>query len=67
VFVVMEHATRRIVHANVTAHPTASWTLQQLREAIPADPPYDSFSMTGIASFLNSSARIDADARAAQR
>jgi transposase InsO family protein len=40
VFVVMEHATRRILHTNVTAHPTASWTLQQLREAIPADHGY---------------------------
>jgi putative transposase len=40
VFVVMEHATRRIMHTNVTAHPTASWTLQQLREAIPAGHPY---------------------------
>lgn len=40
VFVIMEHATRRIMHTNVTAHPTASWTLQQLREAIPADHPY---------------------------
>jgi putative transposase len=40
VFVVMEHATRRILHANVTAHPTAPWTLQQLREAIPADHSY---------------------------
>jgi putative transposase len=40
VFVIMEHATRRILHTNVTAHPTASWTLQQLREAIPADHPY---------------------------
>jgi putative transposase len=37
VFVVMEHATRRILHCNVTAHPTAQWTLQQLREAIPSD------------------------------
>src|SRR4029434_6663780 len=37
VFVVMEHATCRILHTNVTAHPTAPWTLQQLREAIPAD------------------------------
>jgi putative transposase len=40
VFVIMEHATRRILHTNVTAHPTASWTLQQLREAIPADHTY---------------------------
>jgi transposase InsO family protein len=40
VFVIMEHATRSILHCNVTAHPTASWTLQQLREAIPADHGY---------------------------
>jgi putative transposase len=40
VFVVMEHATRRILHINATAHPTAAWTLQQLREAIPADHAY---------------------------
>jgi putative transposase len=40
VFVVMEHATRRILHADVTALPTATWTLQQLREAISAEHPY---------------------------
>jgi transposase InsO family protein len=40
VFVVMEHASRRMIHVNVTAHPTAAWTLQQLREAIPSDHPY---------------------------
>ena len=40
VFVLMEHATRRILHINVTAHPTAPWTLQQLREAIPSDHNY---------------------------
>jgi transposase InsO family protein len=40
VLVVMEHATRLMLHANVTAHPTAPWTLQQLREAIPAEHAY---------------------------
>jgi putative transposase len=40
VFVVMKHSTRRILQANVTAHPTAQWTLQQLREAIPTDHAY---------------------------
>jgi hypothetical protein len=36
----MEHATRRILHVNVTAHPTTRWTLQQLRDAIPSDHRY---------------------------
>jgi putative transposase len=40
VLAVMEHASRQIVHLNVTAHPTAAWTLQQLREAIPSDHMY---------------------------
>jgi putative transposase len=34
VFVVIEHGTRRLAHMNVTAHPSADWTLQQLREVI---------------------------------
>jgi putative transposase len=40
VFVVMEHASRRLIHLNATAHPSAAWTLQQLREAIPSDHEY---------------------------
>jgi putative transposase len=35
VFLVLAHDRRRIVHFNVTAHPTAEWTGQQLREAFP--------------------------------
>ena len=37
VFVVLSHDRRRIVHLNVTAHPTPAWTAQQLREAWPWD------------------------------
>ena len=40
IFVVIEHTSRRLLHVNVTAHPTAEWTLQQLREAIPANHGY---------------------------
>jgi hypothetical protein len=35
VFVVLTHDRRRIVHFNVTAHPTAEWTVQQMLEAFP--------------------------------
>jgi hypothetical protein len=34
VFVVLEIGTRRIVHSNVTEHPTADWTIQQFRTVI---------------------------------
>ena len=40
VFVTMELDSRRILHHNVTAHPTAEWTLQQFRETLPDDHPY---------------------------
>ena len=40
VLVVMEIGSRRILQQNVTAHPTAEWALQQLREALPGDHPY---------------------------
>ena len=40
IFVIIEHASRRLLHWNVTSNPTAAWTLQQLREAIASDHPY---------------------------
>jgi len=36
----MEVGSRRLVLYNLTAHPTADWTLQQFREAIPSDHSY---------------------------
>jgi transposase InsO family protein len=41
VFVVIEHRTRRLIHCNVTAHPSSAWTLQQLREAVGFGERYD--------------------------
>jgi transposase InsO family protein len=37
VFIVLSHDRRRVVHINVTEHPTAQWTAQQLLEAFPFD------------------------------
>ena len=39
VFVVLDVGTRRIVHWNVTEHPTADWTVQQFRAVVPGDQP----------------------------
>jgi putative transposase len=34
-FYVIAHGRRRILHINVTRHPTSAWIVQQLREAFP--------------------------------
>ncbi len=36
-FIVLHHHRRRIVHFGVTAHPTADWVAEQIREAFPWD------------------------------
>lgn len=58
-FFVIEHARRKILHFNVTRHPTAEWVLQQLREAFPEAAPYryvifdrDSKFDAGVIRFL---------------
>jgi transposase InsO family protein len=40
VLVIIELGTRKLLHIHVTDHPTAAWTQQQLREAIPSDHAY---------------------------
>src|ERR1700756_2558293 len=58
-FFVIEHGRRRILHINVTRHPTAEWVVQQLREAFPEAGPYryvifdrDSIFNTEVVTFL---------------
>jgi putative transposase len=59
-FFVIEHGRRRILHFNVTYHPTAEWIVQQLREAFPEAGPYryaifdrDSTFNDEVVTFLN--------------
>jgi transposase InsO family protein len=37
VFVILAHHRRRVIHFNVTAHPTSEWAAQQIVEAFPWD------------------------------
>jgi transposase InsO family protein len=39
-FFVIEHGRRKILHFNVTEHPTGPWIVQQLREAFLESCPY---------------------------
>jgi putative transposase len=40
VLVILELGWRRILHCNVTAHPTAEWTLQQFRQTLSGEGPH---------------------------
>jgi hypothetical protein len=58
-FFVIEQGRRKILHFNVTRHPTAEWVVQQLREAFPEAAPYryvildrDSKCDTDVIAFL---------------
>jgi hypothetical protein len=39
-FIVIEHGRRKVLHYNVTSHPTSEWVVQQLRETFPEADPY---------------------------
>jgi hypothetical protein len=42
VFIVLAHDRRRVLHFNVTAHPSSEWAAQQIVEALPWDRVPDS-------------------------
>ena len=52
-FFAIEHGRRRILHFNVTFHPTSDWILQQLREAFPLPCPYRYVLFDNDAKFGN--------------
>ena len=37
VFIVFAHQRRRVIHFNVTAHPSSEWAARQIAEAFPWD------------------------------
>ena len=39
-FLIIGHGRRKILHCNLTAHPTSEWVVQQLREAFAEADPY---------------------------
>jgi hypothetical protein len=53
-FFIIEHARRKILHFNVTRHPTADWVVQQLRESSPEAGRY-------CYVILDRDAKFDAD------
>jgi putative transposase len=40
VWFVLDHGRRRVLHFNVTQHPSARWVIQQLRETFPDHPKH---------------------------
>jgi hypothetical protein len=51
VFVVLAHERRRIVHFNVTDHPTAEQTAQQIVGAFPFDSGLPALSVRGKSGY----------------
>jgi lysylphosphatidylglycerol synthetase-like protein (DUF2156 family) len=50
VFVVLSHARRRVLHFQVTEHPSQEWATQQMRKGSPGTTGADIFCATAMRS-----------------
>ena len=57
VWFALDHGRRRVLHFNVTAHPSASWVIQQLRDAFPDAPAHRFLIFDNDAIFSSEVAR----------
>jgi len=57
VWFVLDHGRRRVLHYNVTTHPTAAWVIQQLRDAFPDQPTHRHLVLDNDAIFSPKVAR----------
>jgi len=64
VFLVLAHDRRRILHFNVTAHPTAEWTVQQFRRFGTADERHRFVVVIAALSCRRQRLAVDESARA---
>ena len=60
VWFAIDHGRRKVLHFNVTAHPTSQWVIQQLREAFPFETATrhlifdrDCIFSSSVRSFIN--------------
>jgi len=53
----LDHGRRRVLHVNVTAHPSARWVVQQLRDAFPDAPHHRYLILDNDAIFSGEVAR----------
>ena len=54
VWFALDHGRRRVLHFNVTEHPSARWVIQQLREAFPDHPAHRYLILDNDAIFSSS-------------
>jgi hypothetical protein len=50
VFIVLEHRRREVLHFNVTEHPSAAWTSQQIVEAFAEQNPLSEIETASTAT-----------------